>query len=104
VRFNLDSSQIREDMVPVLEKAAEILKARTGNIILEGHACTIASLEYNRALSERRVASVKTFLVRKGIPASRMKTIAHGETRPKYDNSTEAGRSLNRRVEIHLQK
>jgi len=104
VTFDLDSSQIREDMVPVLERAAEILKGRTENIILEGHACTIASMEYNQALSERRVAAVKNFLVRKGISGSRMKIIASGETKPKYDNSTEAGRSLNRRVEIHLQK
>ena len=104
VRFDLDSSKIRKDMVPVLERAVEILKGYTGNVILEGHACTIASIEYNQALSERRVAAVKAFLVRRGISASRMKTIGYGETRPKYDNSTDAGKSLNRRVEIHLQR
>ncbi len=104
VIFDLDSSQIREDMVLVLEKVAKILKGGTENVIVEGHACSLASIEYNQALSERRAAAVKTFLVMKGIPASRMKTIGYGETRPKYDNSTEAGKRLNRRVEIHLRK
>jgi len=102
VNFDLDSFEIREDMIPVLEKAAEILKGRTENILLEGHTCSLATEDYNQKLSEHRAASVKAFLINKGIPGSRIETVGYGKKMPKYNNMTDAGRRLNRRVEIHL--
>jgi hypothetical protein len=103
VIFDFDSSKIKKEMVPILEKAVEILKGRTDHLVLEGHTCSIGSDEYNQRLSEHRAASVKAFFIEKGIPAFSIKTAAYGETRPKFDNSTKEGRRLNRRVEIHLQ-
>jgi outer membrane protein OmpA-like peptidoglycan-associated protein len=53
-------------------------------------------------LSERRAASVKDYLVHKGLNDRRIETKGFGSSRPVADNSTEAGRSRNRRVEIVL--
>lgn len=102
ITFDLDSYEIREDMIPVLEKVSEILKESTEKIVLAGHTCSMASEAYNQELSEQRAASVKAFLVNKGIAGSRIETVGYGKKMPKYNNMTEAGRRLNRRVEIYL--
>lgn len=103
VTFDFDSSNIRDDMAPILDEAANILKEKSGDIVLEGHTCNIGSDEYNQGLSERRAASVKSYLEKMGVSGSRMKTMGYGESQPKYDNQTKEGRELNRRVEIRLQ-
>ena len=102
VNFDLDSFNIKADMIPILEKVVEILKGRTENIVLAGHTCSMASEAYNQELSERRADSVKAYLINKGIPGSRIETVGYGKKMPKYNNMTDAGRRLNRRVEIQL--
>jgi outer membrane protein OmpA-like peptidoglycan-associated protein len=56
------------------------------HLILEGHADPRASVEYNQALSERRVERTKQFLLEHGVPAANIETKAFGEQR----NLTEA--------------
>lgn len=102
INFDFDSSEIRPDMVPVLDEAAAMLKDADRPSVLEGHTCNIGTEEYNQGLSERRAASVKQYLVKQGVPAVRLGTTGMGETAPKYDNTTEEGRKLNRRVEITI--
>ena len=102
VTFDFDSSKIRNQMLPVVEDIVAVLKKSSKNIIIEGNTCDMGSNTYNQRLSERRAASVKTFFVNKGIDSSRIEIVGYGETMPKFDNSTQKGRSLNRRVEIHL--
>lgn len=99
VQFALDSAEINRESAAVLDELAGILSGR-GNITIAGHTCSLGSDAYNQRLSERRAASVKAYLSRKGVPAESMMTVGYGESRPKYDNSTEEGRRLNRRAEI----
>lgn len=103
VNFDFDKANIRPDMEPVLDEAAAILQQNDKPVVLEGHTCWIGPEAYNQGLSERRAASVKDYLVKKGVDSGRLSTVGYGETRPKYDNNTREGRALNRRVEIHLQ-
>jgi OOP family OmpA-OmpF porin len=51
-------------------------------LILGGHTDRIGSEAYNQALSERRVASVRNYLVQNGIPANEVRAVGYGETRP----------------------
>jgi OmpA-OmpF porin, OOP family len=55
---------------------------------------------YNIGLSDRRAASVKAYLVKKGVDESRLTSTGYGASTPVADNKTAAGRQKNRRVEL----
>ena len=67
---------------------------------IEGHTCSIGTAEYNLALGDRRANAVKDYLVSRGVTADRLRTVSYGEERPKYDNSREETRRLNRRAAL----
>jgi OOP family OmpA-OmpF porin len=71
-------------------------------IAVEGHTDSVGSLEYNLDLSHRRATSVRAYLVSQGLSAEAIDAAGFGERRPVASNDTEAGRELNRRVEIVL--
>ena len=72
----------------------------TKNIVIEGHTCSIGTAEYNLALGERRAASVRNYLTSRGVAAARLETRSYGEEAPKFDNSREETRRLNRRAAL----
>ena len=67
-----------------------------------GHTDDTGADTYNQALSERRAGSVASYLQAQGVQPVRFLVVGYGETRPIASNSTEGGRSQNRRVEITL--
>lgn len=100
VQFAFDSSVITEDSAAILDEVANMLRNSPRNVEISGHTCNIGSAEYNMGLSERRAQAVKSYLVKKGVPASSLSSRGYGLTHPKFDNRTEEGRRLNRRAEI----
>ncbi len=70
------------------------------SVMVEGHTDSFGNADYNMVLSERRADSVKQALVERGIEPERIVSRGYGETRPIASNVTEAGRQLNRRVEV----
>jgi outer membrane protein OmpA-like peptidoglycan-associated protein len=105
VLFDFDSAAIRPDAERALTDVAEVLAAYAGRPArIEGHTDSIASDAYNQRLSERRAASVRDWLVAHGVAAARLTPAGLGETRPVADNATPAGRQLNRRVEVVIEK
>ena len=99
--FDFDKAEIKNEMLPMLEKAKKILNEDpAANFTLSGHTCSIGTDAYNQKLSERRAAAVKNWLVSNGIAAGRLDAAGYGEAKPKYDNKTDEGRKLNRRVEV----
>lgn len=83
---------------PVVEFANKYPEA---DIEVVGHTDNIASDAYNMGLSLRRAESVKGWLVKHGVAADRITANGKGKTEPIANNDTEAGRSENRRVEVH---
>ena len=83
VFFESDQTTLSQTAQATLDKQAQWL-SRYGNyaFTVEGHADERGTREYNFALGARRAESVKEYLVAKGIPASRMKTISYGKERP----------------------
>ena len=71
-------------------------------IQIDGHTDSQGNDAYNQDLSDRRAASVKAYLVSKGIAESRLSSKGYGETTPVADNNTAKGRAQNRRVEMTL--
>ncbi|MDM8524910.1 OmpA family protein [Desulfococcaceae bacterium HSG8] len=103
IRFDFDSDTIRKDSYPLLREFGESFQKDLPDaaFVIEGHADSKGTDEYNNDLSRRRADAVKTFLISAfKIDESRLKIRAYGESRPIVSNETEEGRALNRRVEF----
>ena len=102
VFFATNKDRILPRSFPVLRAVADALKAtpEIKLVSIEGHADVVGSMEYNQDLSERRAASVRSFLVGQGVAIDRLRSRGWGKTRPIGSNETAAGRALNRRVEF----
>ncbi|WP_277111779.1 OmpA family protein [Chryseobacterium taklimakanense] len=103
VNFAFDSAGLTASGKANLDKLSEVLKNNPDtNINIYGHTDSKGTDAYNQGLSERRAASVKDYLVSKGIASSRMFAMGVGEKEPVATNDTEAGRAQNRRVEFAI--
>lgn len=103
VYFKYDKSDILPRSYPLLNEVAQILTDNAEiKIRIEGHTDSRGSDSYNKKLSDRRAASVRQYLMGRGIDGVRMESVGFGEERPIEDNATDAGRAANRRVELHI--
>lgn len=101
--FAFDSSVLRPaGKASIDELLSKLQGMDTDVMITVGHTDSIGSNAYNEKLSLRRAASVKTYLVSKGVDASRIYTEGKGETQPVADNKTAEGRAKNRRVTVEV--
>jgi len=82
----------------------EILMRETPTIKIEisGYTDSSGPLEYNKDLSKRRANAVRKYLIDAGIPEEKIEARGYGEENPVADNSTRAGRRLNRRTEFKI--
>jgi outer membrane protein OmpA-like peptidoglycan-associated protein len=104
ISFDFGSAAIKPAFKPTLLKLADVLRKYDRNeITIIGHTDAVGSDSYNQVLSERRAVAVREELTVLGVPPSRLRAIGRGEFEPRADNGTEAGRQLNRRVEILVQ-
>jgi len=104
IQFEFNSSVLRTDSYPVLDQAAMNMKMdTTAKFVLKGYASEEGTAEHNLALSQDRANSVKEYLINSGIHSSNLTATGYGVANPVADNSTEAGRVINRRVELHKQ-
>jgi outer membrane protein OmpA-like peptidoglycan-associated protein len=104
VYFDFDRYSLTDAATRILAQAVETLRANpTLRIRIEGHTCNIGTAEYNLALGDRRARSVMQYLQSNGIGADRMTTVSFGEESPKFDNSREETRRLNRRAAMTVQ-
>ena len=101
ILFDVDQSTLKTAARNNIESLAVSLKNNPEtNILIVGHTDATGTDAYNYRLSERRSASVKSYAQTQGISSARLTTEGRGETEPIADNTTETGRSQNRRVEI----
>lgn len=75
---------------------------KEATVILSGHTDSDASDTYNQELSLKREEAVKSYLIGAGVQQTMITSSHHGEAAPKTDNSSEAAKAQNRRVEIKL--
>jgi OOP family OmpA-OmpF porin len=103
VLFAFDSSVLTAEFQTELGAlVADLKKADIKGIKVVGHTDSVGTDGYNQKLSERRAASVVTFLTREGVSAGLLTSEGLGESQPVADNATAEGRAQNRRVELHL--
>jgi OOP family OmpA-OmpF porin len=103
VLFDFDKSTIKPEAAAILDRLVVFMNEnKDKKVNLSGHTDSVGTEAYNQKLSERRVNSVKNYVVKKGVDAGRVSGQGFGETKPIADNKTKEGRSKNRRVEVKV--
>jgi outer membrane protein OmpA-like peptidoglycan-associated protein len=105
VTFDFDKATLKPESTPVLEKAAAALTANPSlNVEVQGHTDDVGDEAYNLRLSGQRAESVRAWLAQHGIAAARLTSKGYGKTQPVVENSSDANRARNRRVELSCRK
>ncbi|HEY3600312.1 MAG TPA: OmpA family protein [Paraburkholderia sp.] len=103
VTFDTNSYAIKPSFQPVLAQVAQTLNQNPEvNAQVVGHTDSTGQPAYNQTLSVNRAESVTNYLAQQGVAPQRLSATGMGQSQPIADNSTEAGRAQNRRVEIYL--
>jgi outer membrane protein OmpA-like peptidoglycan-associated protein len=101
VSFDFARAELKPAFIPTLDKVAGLIQKYDRTVVhVIGHTDSIGSDAYNQRLSEQRAERVVQYFSSRGIPWQRLSTEGRGEREPRASNDTEAGRQLNRRVEI----
>jgi peptidoglycan-associated lipoprotein len=83
VFFDSDSTDLNAQAQATLDRQAEWLnRYRTYSFTIEGHADERGTREYNFALGARRAEAAKSYLISRGVAASRVRTVSYGKERP----------------------
>ncbi len=103
IRFATGSSKIDPKSFPELNRLSQILVENPQfKLEISAHTDSVGSDDFNQKLSEKRAKSIVEYVVSKGVKGENLIAKGYGETRPIAPNSTEEGRSLNRRVECKV--
>ena len=105
VNFLSGSATLTSESERTLEKAFHALVASPDiSVEIVGYTDNVGSASTNERLSLRRAEAVKSWLLKKGIAARRLKTIGMGMRNPVASNATAEGRAKNRRIEFNVRK
>jgi outer membrane protein OmpA-like peptidoglycan-associated protein len=103
VLFDFDKSNVKPEAGAILDRLVAFMKEnKDKKAALSGHTDNVGTDAYNQKLSQRRVNSVRDYVVKKGVESGRVSGQGFGESKPIADNKTKEGRAKNRRVEIKV--
>ena len=101
VYFDYNSTEIRDESIPLIMAAAESLTANpAAQLRLEGHADERGTREFNLALGEQRAQTVRDLIMLQGVSGNQLDIISYGEEKPAVLGTGEESWQKNRRVEI----
>jgi len=102
IYFDTNSDKLRPESAPALKQIGDMMAQHPElKITIEGHTDNVGAAAANQALSEKRAAAVKAYLVGTlGVDEARLASKGYGATKPVADNATEEGKQKNRRVEL----
>jgi outer membrane protein OmpA-like peptidoglycan-associated protein len=101
IHFETGKAAILPDSESVLGEIVKMLQQNSDvKLSVEGHTDNVGAAAANQTLSEKRAQAVEAWLTAHGVGAERLKAKGWGQSKPVADNSTEDGRSKNRRVEL----
>lgn len=101
INFDTAKADIKPESMPVIDEIVSLLRNnRQINVNIEGHTDNVGGAAANQTLSEARANAVMAAIAAKGVAAARLSASGFGQTKPIADNTTEAGRAKNRRVEL----
>jgi outer membrane protein OmpA-like peptidoglycan-associated protein len=104
VQFRVGSAELDDPARKTLDGIANQVGSLSSGFMIEiqGFASSDGAENYNLGLSQRRADAVLRYLVGRNVPLFRIGVVGLGEERPAADNSTQAGRQQNRRVEVRV--
>ncbi len=103
ISFDTGRADIKPNLRPILDQFASGLSGQPNTEVrIVGHTDSTGSDALNDRLSVQRAEAAKQYLAARGVDPNRIVIAGRGEHEPIADNSTEAGRARNRRVEIYL--
>ncbi|MFO7684872.1 MAG: DUF3568 family protein [Desulfobacterales bacterium] len=101
IYFERDSNELLPTETVKLDRLAEtLIRQPEVQLTLNGYTDAVGSADYNRMVAASRASSVKAYLVARGVDSLRMAVVGKGARDFAANNDSEAGRNLNRRVEI----
>jgi outer membrane protein OmpA-like peptidoglycan-associated protein len=101
--FGFDSDQLTSAATDNLRRfAASLKKYPDTRTLIVGHTDSDGTSAYNMDLSDRRAMSAARFISAEGVNGYRIGTVGRGEAEPIATNVSDAGRALNRRVEVAI--
>lgn len=105
ITFETHKAVIRPASTTVLQEALTVLEGYPDvRLEISGHTDDVGDDRLNLDLSQSRADAVRTWFVAHGIDAERLRAVGYGELRPRAENTTDAGRAENRRVEFRPMK
>lgn len=103
VTFDFNKTEVKPQFYPALNNIASTIKEYNQTIVeINGHTDNVGSLAANQKVSEGRAQAVGNYLAGQGVQSVRMEMHGYNYQYPVADNTTDAGRAKNRRVEIRL--
>ncbi len=103
VFFATGSSTLTPESTKELDLIVEALnKNPKMTVEVSGHTDNVGDKAKNQILSQERAKAVEAYVEKKGIDTKRIESIGFGDTKPIGDNSTDAGKQLNRRIEFKI--
>lgn len=105
VLFKSGSAELAASSFKSLDELVAFMNRKTTLVIeIAGHTDNVGSVESNQLLSQKRADAVRSYILSKGISTTRVLAKGYGQNEPVADNSTEQGRSTNRRTEVRIIK
>ena len=99
--FASGSSQLAPELQQALQPAIQRLRTYPqATVLIRTHTDSRGSNEFNQQLSDQRANAVRDYMMAQGVASTQLQAFGYGETQPLADNTTEAGRYQNRRVEL----
>jgi outer membrane protein OmpA-like peptidoglycan-associated protein len=104
VFFDADATSLRSGAIAQLELIAQTLRSSPslGKVNVVGHSDDEGTPDYNARLSEARARTVTSYLAGQGIALDQIVVSSYGSQRPVASNTNDAGRQLNRRVDVYI--
>jgi outer membrane protein OmpA-like peptidoglycan-associated protein len=103
ILFDTGKAELKPQSKKDLTEFAKVLKEyKDTDLVIEGHTDNKGKKDFNQKLSEERAKSVVSLLEAEGVQAARLTAHGLGDTVPVGDNSTDAGRQQNRRVQVQI--
>lgn len=103
ITFPVNSYEIQPQFRGTLDQIAQTLANHPSTFVdIHGHTDPSGGDRINIPLSQNRAQSVANYLAQRGVNPTRIATQGHGSSQPIADNTTEAGRAQNRRVDIRI--